>query len=272
MANTDVILGELQALRSQVAALTSPTGISIDESQSREKQIFLTYSGNNRHDKFILDLLDHEHPVEEVTMFYRPTIHSHPASVLRKIGASENKIRRSEVVRKAYRDKRFHYTEILSRSSVCGLIRCCPNRGFISYGPEVGEEDVREHLNYLIDLVSEDGCYQLVLTEAIPSFLFGLFRVDEPANAKHYSLFGGTTSEQKRWSPSALVMTDPSVYHFLNNSFAKWAMTHPSSTTCAEDTASELKKIRTHFDNSGPITTPDFKGIRDSKKVRNIIR
>lgn len=222
-----------------------------------QKTVFMP-QGNDGHDQLMLELVDHPFPVEQMTIFCRPTIQSHPVEMLRKLGASENKIYRTMLCLAAYKSGRMKYTEILSKQKLWALLNYCPEQKFYSYRcSDITIDDVERHLDHLLELVDSANGYQLVFSEVNVPIYFATFEVIQPQAIESWTVMTADQSQAEHFKPSSFVIRDVSFLRGLKNSVFDMVWRDSSTIADRRDVVAELLKIKQYLRDNGPFeTTP----------------
>ncbi|MCB0346375.1 MAG: hypothetical protein KDD66_14745, partial [Bdellovibrionales bacterium] len=126
-------------------------------------------------DRLLLELYDHNYPVEQVAVLYRPSMQSFPMELLERIKASAPKIERVRLLNEGYKTGRCHFREILPRSALTDLIRLKEDGTFLLYPQNVTADDIQDHLAYIVHLLNEVENYSLTLTDAFAPFHISTF-------------------------------------------------------------------------------------------------
>jgi len=227
--------------------------INIDEAQ---KTVFMP-QGNDGHDRLVLELVDHDNPVEQFTIFCRPTIQSHPVELLRKLGASDNKLRRTQICLDAYKSGRMKYTEVLSKRKLWALLRYCPEQKFCSYHcDDISLDDVKRHLDHLLELVDSINGYRLVLSEVSVPIFFATFEVERKEGSDYWTVMTADQAQAQEFKPSSFVIRDPMFHRGLKSSIFEMVWKDSSTIADPRDVVAELLKVRQYLVEHGPFETP----------------
>ena len=218
----------------------------------RKSEALFLAPGNDSHDRLLLELFDHGYPVTETSLFGRPLIQSHPVSVLEKIGASANKIRRTQVVHEGYASGRIKVTEIISRVALWSAIEVDADGRFTRYPAGITQADVCEHLEFMQFLLESYPTYELVLADGDFNFPVGLFELFVTKDPELYTLFVTAWSGAKDYQPSSVAMKHPAVNRAMQESVVGWLLSRNSTVRARHDVVDELKQIRKHLLSSGP--------------------
>lgn len=211
-------------------------------------------AGNDRHDRLMLELVDHDRPVEEVSLFCRPTLQSHPVALLRKMDVSENKIRKTQLSLEAYKSGRLKYTEILSKRKLWALLTYCPERKFCSYHcPEVTAADVMQHLDHLLALVETKNSYRLILSEVQVPLSFGTFEIEQENGTECWTVMITDLPQAERFKPSSVVIRDGIFQSSLKESVFEMVQGDSSAILDQREAAGEIVKIMQFLRERGPF-------------------
>lgn len=210
-------------------------------------------SSDEGHNRLLLELFDHKYPLFETALFYRPSIHSYPVELLRKVGAPQNRIKRCAVALKAYETGRLHFREILNREQLLKLIRIVPGRGYASYPSTVETSDVIGQLNYMIDLVDRFPGYELCLTDAFFPFHLTTFRIDSAQPPDFFTLFFQRFEDSFSQSLHSFAVCDPAVYQSVMQNIVDWVLQHPTTISDRGQVKQELRSLVSTLETSGPV-------------------
>lgn len=199
-----------------------------------------------------LELLDHQNPVSETSIYYRPALTTFPDSILDRIkDCSRLKIRK-QLTLDGFKSGRIKYTEILNRESLWDMIRWTPE-GFKYYPQDTRPEEVLEHLGELIEYVQIYPQYELVLTDAAFPFLLSTFELG-PANSQEYfTCFYRQFVKDTPQEFSYFVVSGPAIASSVFDKIFSWIVSHPTTSRRREDVLAELQRVKSHLESFGPI-------------------
>ncbi len=199
--------------------------------------------GEDGHDRFLLELFDHNLEVDMADAFYRPAIHSFPVTLLEKMGVTKTRIRRTKIVNKGLRDRRIKFVEILSKSSLEHFFT--PQDGRFPYlPPDIETRDVIEHIDYFLHLVNEEPQYQLVVTEAFYPFFVASIQIGKVPPREHITLYFGPSNTKDPLIVGCLAMANKSVDENMRGKVIDWLAKHPSSVSDPRGVSEFLKGLR----------------------------
>jgi len=145
--------------------------------------------GPEAFDTLFLEFFDHELDVEEVSMFFKPSITTYPMSLLNFMHASEQDIRRKRVLHSGLTSGRISFREILNTETIAEMITADKDGKMSLYGPSVTRQHVLDHLEHIAWMLNELESYELVLTERPLPFLFSTFRIGDSKTRECYTTF-----------------------------------------------------------------------------------
>ena len=214
-------------------------------------------SGNDGQDRLLLELLDHEFPVKQTCLFYRPTIQSLPHSLGVKLGLNQNRQKRQSLALQGYQSGRLQYTEILQRKTLWQLADLSPNGGFASYDKSINASDVIQQIDHFIFLVRTMPAYELIITDAFLPFYISTFEIIRPQQVEHFILFFQNCSEDSIREASTFGLRDDSVYFSTHEQVVRWVLSHPTTIRSRDQVITELEAIRTSILRTANSKTED---------------
>lgn len=209
----------------------------------RAKTLFVP-QGDDSHDRVQLQLFDHQYLVHVHSLYYRPTVQSIPIDILERYGASQNRIRRNQLVQEGYRTGRVRYTEILNRKTLLQMINEHKSARPIIYPAGVGLPDVIQHFDFLIDRVRNQKNYQLILSDAEFPFYLTTCAIDYPSGKEYYVLLFQEAKATDFHQIRSFILHEPQIYRGIQESIVEWVIGHPSTQTNRENVEEELHRYR----------------------------
>ncbi len=200
--------------------------------------------GNDGQDRLLLEFFEHEHPLREVSLFYRPTIQSFPQDLLAKFVYAKNRRRRQEIAIQGYQSGRIHYIEILPRKALWEMIKRIPGKGFSAYPSGATPADVVSHLDHLQFLVRSMAGYELVLTDAFMPFYINTFEITRPEAVERFVLFFQQAEQDNVRNVSTFALKDDAVFFSTQDRIIKWVLSHATTVRNRETVLSELEAVR----------------------------
>ena len=214
-------------------------------SRLRKAKALYVPPGDEGQDRLLLELLDHESPVKQTSLFYRPTIQGFPEALLQKIPMSENRRERQRVAIRAYTSGRIQYTEVLQRKVLWELIKRIPGKGFSLYPETFTAADVLLHLDHLIFQLRNFPTYELVLTDAFFPFYINTLEISRPEHLERIVLFFQQAEEANLRHVSVFGLNDDAVYFSTHDRIIRWIFSHPTTIRNREHVIRELLTVRT---------------------------
>ncbi len=212
----------------------------------KEKALFVP-PGEEGQDRLLLELLDHEFPVKQTCLFYRPTVQSFPEELLVKFRLSPNRRRRQQVAITAYQSGRIHYTEILPRRVFRDLLNTPFDGAGTLYPPGTTAVDVIRHLDHLIFLVRNIATYELILTDAFFPFYITTVESTRRDEIERTVLFFQHGGENNLHQVSVFALKDDQVFFSTHERIVHWVLSHPTTTRSKEGVLGELESVRSQL-------------------------
>ena len=217
---------------------TSPLG------RLRKNKALYVPPGQDGQDRLVMELIDHTSPIRQTVLFYRPTIVTYPPELLKKLGVSETRRRRRDVMDRAFAEGRAQYTEILQRRTLWDLIKRVPGRGFALYPDAVVAIDVVQHIDRMIFMVQTQPSFELVLTDAFFPFYINTTEISGREGIERFVLFFQNAEENNLREVSVFALKDDSVYFSTHERIIRWVLAHPTTVRDRDSVLEELRTLR----------------------------
>ena len=226
--------------------------------QLRKMKALYVAPGEHGQDRLLLEILDHEFPVRQTTLFYRPTIQGFPPALLAKLNLSPNRRRRQAVALQAYQSGRLQYTEILQRQVLWDLVRRVPGTQLSrsGYPPDFSTADIIEHLEHLISLLRTMSGYELILTDAFFPFYINALEIARPGGVERLVLFFQQAEHDNIREVSVFGVRDDAVFFSSHERVIQWVLSHPTTKRKRHQVIEELEGIRDTLSNASHAQEP----------------
>lgn len=217
----------------------------------RQKSIYVS-SGARGWEHLFMEYFEHKHKVRNTSMFYRPALPTYPDSLLKMVGATAATLKRKQVMLEGYSSGRVEFVEILLRETIWDLITVIPGKGFKLYPPQVKVEQVREHLEEMINQVTSYPNYNLVLTDAPFPFILGVVELFSEQMPEYFTMFYRQHIGESAIDWTCFAMSDPATAQNVLKNVIGAVMAHPSTVSGANAVREELNKVLDHLITNGP--------------------
>ncbi len=205
-------------------------------------------------DRLLLELYDHNYPVQQVAVLYRPSMQSFPLELLHRIKASEPKIERVTLLNEGYKSGRCKFHEILPRSAFRDLIRVKQDGSFLLYPPNITTDDIQEHLGHVVRMLSEVEHYRLTLTDAFAPFHISTFELKSaPVESEYFTLFMRRDRREFSHDETLFAVEGRSVKESITGQVVSWILAHPSTADKRKDVIAEVKAVSRRLKEKGPL-------------------
>lgn len=187
-------------------------------------------AGEEGHNRLLLELFDHNYPVNETALFYRPSVQSYPLEVLEELRTPANRLERCRVVLKWYESGRIKFREILAREEL-----------FDTGGTEDRINEVSRQINYLLSLLERFDGYELILTDAFFPFHLTTFKIDLGEKPVYFTVFMQRAERRFEQAVHSFAVLDANVYQAVMNNIIESVIAHPTTTAERSAVIAELR-------------------------------
>lgn len=198
-------------------------------------------------DQFLLELFEHERAIAMHGLFFRPSLHTFPLELLRDIGASATRLKRLETVIEGLSSGRVELLEIVNRQTLWNLIAMTEEGKFLYYPAFVKARQVADHLVYLINLLSVEKNYKLLITDAALPFHMTTFALGSGTKREFYSMVMRRYQREFAHEDSCLAIAGHPVYQGLTESVVNVVTREESTSADSSDTIALLRLICDHL-------------------------
>lgn len=210
---------------------------------NRSKSLFVP-TGENGQDRLLLELLDHDRPVRQYSVFYRPTIQSIPQDLAEKLGLNANRRKRIDVALTGYQSGRLHYTEIISRTHFKNFFTEPLKATTSNVEAEAKRTNCQRHLDHIITLLQTTPRYELILTDAFMPFYITTFESPLPSRSDRTVLFFQKNEEDNLAQVSTFALKDDSTFQNCHEKIVKWILAHPTTTSGRQEVIAEVSELQ----------------------------
>lgn len=227
-----------------VSSFLDQTLVTSPLARLRKAKALYVSGGDDGQDRLLMELLDHQHPVKQTTLFYRPTIQSFPQALLHKMNISGRRLKRQEVAARGLRKGQLQYLEIIPRKCLWDLARLVREKDSSTYLNELSVSDKVQLINQLQFLVRSEPTFELVLTDAFLPFYLTTVEIDRSDESERFVLFFQHNEQNNMREVSMFALKDNSVYFNSHDRIIKWVLGHPTSIRSRENVLKELEAIK----------------------------
>ncbi len=210
----------------------------------RKSKALYVPGGPEGQDRLILELVDHPGTVRETTLFYRPTILTHPSELLVRLGVSAMRRKRIDVLLKGMSEGRIRHTEILQRNTLQNLAKREPDGNLSFYPQGANETDILAHVDHLIFLVQSQPNFELVITDAFFPFYINAMERMVDGNLERYVLFFLAAEPQNTHAVTVFALNDDGTFFTTQDQIIRWILNHPTSSRDRGPIVEELQALR----------------------------
>ncbi len=208
----------------------------------RRKALFVA-GGPDGFDRLFYDLFNHDHLLKETSMFFKPSIITYPLHLLEFIGASKQDIARRELALKGLQSGKFHFLEILNRTTLQQMVLFdLTSNKFSMYPPNVVQKHIDDHFYSIMEMVKKYETYELVLTDAPLPFLLSTFEIIGDSKHECYTIFFQQLIKEHDPDVNCFTINDKEVMTQVISNLVGWILRHPTTERNKDKVFLELKE------------------------------
>jgi len=208
----------------------------------RKRKVAFISGGPAGFDRLFLELFDHQYPVREHSLYFKPSIITYPLPLLEFMGVSHEDISRRRLMHEGLQSGRIEFVEILNTKTLWQIIERQDTK-FKFYPSNVVQHQVEEHLLSLQSMVKTLPGYNLCLTEAPLPFLLSTFHILNDQGGETYSVFFKQEIKEHDPNVSCFVISSRSIYESISEHVLQWVLRHPTTIRDRNAVFAEIQKV-----------------------------